>query len=433
MRNKTAILADMTSRFSPSQLPQGIVHSLISVGGTFFATGVSAVTVILISRFLGPTEFGIFSLVFAIVQIVTKLSDFGFNYAFQKFIPSASSDEERDFLLGQLTGLRVLLTIIILVSGLILSAPLGRLLNFPATWIFPLAMVLSLTGIVFDYLYAFLQSLEKFIPAAVLFITQSTLKLGVVVLLYAGVRSVEVVSAWYYIFPWFSIAPILWYSRRWIQLSFRFEWPKIAKTLPFVRHNALQVISVTVADNIDVLFVQMFLTTYLTGVYGGISRMAFFVAVLGMALGNVLNIRASRYTRKVDIDAFLKKGWIVAGGAMVGFVLSVLFARVGVFYTIGPEYVQAVPELIILFLSSFILIATVPLMAFFYSVDKPQYFSWSGVILIVTLILGDLLLIPQFGLMGAAVARLLARLAVAGFSLWYLRKVYRKQFASEEV
>ncbi len=393
---------------------QGFQQSVITFGGTLVATGISALTIILISRMLGPVEFGIFSLVFAIFSLFIKFGDAGFLYAMQKFVPTAreKSEHEVQQVLQHITGLRWKL-LLLWIPALLLSPVVTWAFQLPAWWIYPAALIFALIGIWFEHCMSLYQSLHRFIPAMVMFISQSALKLLIVGgLIFLGVKSAVSITVIYYLLPLLVLLPFLFLLKKYLRPTFTFEKELTGRLTQFLRHNSVQVIAIAIADNLDVLIVQLFLGVYLTGIYGGISRVAFLFSVLAISLGNVLNIRASRYILKADRQAFMKKSWGIVA-LSVGSCLAVIITAPWLLqYTIGSEYLMALTEFRILTISSFLLFMTVPFSSLFYSIEYPQYFSRVGWLLSGTLILFDLLLIPVFGLMGAAVARIISRVVV---------------------
>lgn len=399
---------------------QGFQQSVITFGGTLLATGISAITIILISRFLGPVEFGVFSLVFAIFSLFIKFGDAGFLYALQKFAPVAFATSKARGLqvLRHITGMRWQL-LVLWIPALLFSPIITWMFNLPHWWIYPASVIFSLIAIWFEHCMTLLQTLHKFVPAMVMFVSQSALKLLVVgLLLFSGIQSSGTITLVYYLLPLLVLLPVIFLLKNYLKPTFKFE-PELAYRIThFVKHNSVQVIAIAIADNLDVLIVQFFLGIYATGIYGGISRVAFLFSVLAISLGNVLNIRASRYQLASDRQAYIKKSWGVVGLSAVGCVAVMAIAPWLLQYTIGAEYLVALPEFRILTLSSFLLFMTIPFSSLFYSIEYPQYFSKIGWLLSGTLLLFDLLLIPVFGLMGAAVARVISRVVVMVLTRW---------------
>lgn len=406
----------------------GVRQSMITVGGTSMGLGISAVTTILISRFLGPEQFGWFSLVFAIFSILLKLGDAGFNFAFQKFVPKAFIESEKmgNRTIAQISGLRLRWGIGLLIGAVILTPLVTAVFKLPVWWIMPLAIVGAVIAVVFEHVMAVFQAIGKFTLAVSLLVGQSAGKLGVLfaVLLLGWLTTSAPISVGYFLIPLVILVPITWRLRAKLPVSARVSSQATQTYLPFIKHNAIQVIATGLVDHIDLLLIQVFLSTFETGIFSGVSKIAFLFTSIALSWGNVLNIRLSQYHSSEQRQAFYRKAWWIAGASLGGWMLTSLVSRWLVLLTIGPEYLVAWQELIILLASAWVFWATIPFIALFYSLDEPRFFSWSGVLLVGSMVGFDLLLIPQYGLMGASVARLLARVVVFGLAVaWVGRKI----------
>lgn len=70
---------------------QGLQQTALTVVGNMAGTALSAVALIIISRILGPSEFGQFSVGFAIVLILIKVNDVGLSAIVLKFAGQTTS------------------------------------------------------------------------------------------------------------------------------------------------------------------------------------------------------------------------------------------------------------------------------------------------------------------------------------------------------
>ena len=89
-------------------------------------------------------------------------------------------------------------------------------------------------------------------------------------------------------------------------------------------------------------------------------------------------------------------------------------------------------ELQVLFAANGLLIATVPLIALLYSDAKMSwFFSVSAVLQLITLVLGNLFLIPTYGIMGSAITRFIIRVVLLITTIVALLILYKKSTRSE--
>jgi O-antigen/teichoic acid export membrane protein len=168
------------------------------------------------------------------------------------------------------------------------------------------------------------------------------------------------------------------------------------------------------------------MSSYDTGIWSGASRIATFAGVIGWSIGSVLSVRVARYSDPKHLREYLSKAWKLALLVIFVLVLSIPLAGLSISLTIGPAYLSGTLPLQILLLATGISGATAPYIALFYLFDKPQYYAYAGLLQTAILIGGDLLFIPQFGLIGAATVRVVVRLSVTIFTLLYVRSSYRE-------
>ncbi len=403
---------------------QGLRQSAINISGSFVAAAFSALSIMLISRLLGPSAFGQFSTAFALALILVKVNDFGLSVAAGKLVPILKDKTEKKFLLNLIARRRLLISSIILIIGLVLSPFIGRLLNLSPVLI-ALAVILSLATTYFEHVIISLQALHRFTVGAIINSLQSMFKLifTLAFFIWAGAAEINLAGQVLIIFSFYMASPFLpvllfkSIQPANIPLSFSLNQAISQNRIQQLKQNLQQVVKHAswgilaggIIENIDILFVQGYLSDYEAGLLGGVSRIAMLLYVLAYALGSVLNPRAARYNDRQNLQAFWKKAWLIFGACVIGFVLSMFLAQPLIYYTIGPDYLPALSIMRILLAAGFVSLAVMPFIALFYAFDKPWYFSVSGVLQLAIVLLGNGLLVPEYGLQAAAWTRLGAR------------------------
>src|SRR5258707_10059407 len=125
------MIEDMRQYIQKLHQSDGLRQSLITVVGNTLATGLSAIALILISRMLGPVQFGEFSVGFAIIMILNRLNDFGLNTTITKFASRSAQDQESvQNIFGYTLKVKLVFSIILIVTGLIVTPFLVQLLHF---------------------------------------------------------------------------------------------------------------------------------------------------------------------------------------------------------------------------------------------------------------------------------------------------------------
>lgn len=393
-----------------------------------FGTGLSALAIILISRTLGPTAFGEFSVGLAISVILSKINDLGLSIALQKLAKN-EDHEQNNALFSETTKIKLVAGVVIAVIGIVLGQWLSDVLKLSSPWIIYGSFTLSLATVFFEHLQAVLQSLHRFMGTVVLMIAQSTLKLLFAVFFFwqqASTAPLVLIS--YLLAP---ALPLIAYTKllpQWVKIKLQNNTAHVRpEVFRVAQHSLVTLLATTLIENSDILFVQQALSSYETGLLGGVSKIALFFNIIAFSLSSVLNPRVARYHNKHDLRNFILKGLLLLPVVALGFLAILPFTSLLIRFSVGSEYLAVASILILLNLAAFITIAAAPFVALFFSYDAPWFFSLSGIVQIIIILVGNLIFVPEFGLEAAAWTRVVARLSLLGLSLGLGLWLYSKK------
>lgn len=467
-----------TNHFRKAWYSRGLRQAVLMIVGNSLATGLAAVALLIISRILGPAQFGEFTVGFAIVLILVRINDFGLSTAVLKYAGGSQDQDIRNFVYTLTLSYKLAFSLVLAVFGFFGAEWLASVLNFDNPWLLRLAFTLGLATTYYEHLLAVLQSLRRFTQAVIINAIQAGAKLlGASLSLAAGawsgstnflfgslgsvsstlgsmsslLGSVNFLFGFYILSP---IVPVLWW-RVWapgVAWWQRMSWWQILigwrkelhdkslaqwshtrrKVLSLARHSAVGLVAAGLIENIDILFLQHHLDSYETGIYGGASRIALLFAMVAYSLGNVLNPRVARYRTRDHLQKFIKKAWGLVILAGLGLMVLWPLASPLIWWTIGPEYLAGVGVLQILLAASFLAIASMPFIALFYSFDADWYFSVSGIVQLAIVITGNALLVPIFDLDAAAWTRLASRIFLFGFTVSCGLYLYHKHYVLKQ-
>jgi O-antigen/teichoic acid export membrane protein len=199
------------------------------------------------------------------------------------------------------------------------------------------------------------------------------------------------------------------------------------------KHTSIAFVSAGIIENIDILFVQKYLSSYETGLLGGVSRIALLFSLIAYSLGNVLNPRVARYKDKKDVNSYIKKALFLLVACIAAFLAFIPFGKLAILLTVGPEYLPGINILYILTAASFLAIAAVPFLALFYTFEASWYFSVSGILQLVIMIVGNAVFVPLYGLEAAAWTRLSTRLFLFIFTCLVALHQYKKRYPRHQI
>ena len=336
--------------------PSGLLSIAILGSGNVIGTVISAVALILFSRFMGPTEFGLFSAAFAAMQIVVRLSDLGTNMAAERAIARVAGKDDKlsDRLMRVALWFKLAsFTLSVAIAWLLSPWISSTLLHIDNVGLIRTAFVLALGTIFFEYSTIVFQSTNRFAMVARITIAQAVGKLifGLIFIWQGMLHATEGLLI-YGLLP--GIGAILgWTKNPLSSFSLPSTWRKdLGIILKVAKWTAIAAIAATLADNIDTLLVQSFMSSYDTGIWSGAVRIATFASVLGWSVGAVLNIRVAKYHDKEHLNAYLNKAWKVALAIFVVLALSIPFSALAINLTIGSAYLSGTLPLQILIIAA---------------------------------------------------------------------------------
>lgn len=416
--------------------PSGLLSIAILGSGNVIGTVISAVALILFSRFMGPTEFGLFSAAFAAMQIVVRLADLGVNTAAERAIARVAGKDENltdRYMRVALWFKLASFTVSAVIAWLLAPWISNTLLHINDVGLIRTAFVLALGTVFFEYSTIVFQSTHRFAMVVRITIAQALGKLifGLILIWQGALHATEGILI-YGILPGIGAA-LGWTKNPLSSFSLPKTWKAdIGTILKVAKWTAIGAIAATIADNIDTLLVQSFMSSYDTGIWSGAVRIATFASILGWTVGAVLNIRVAKYHDKEHLNVYLKKAWKAALAIFVVLAMAIPFSALAISLTIGGAYLSGTLPLQILIIAAGLSGAAAPFVALFYLFDRPEFYAYSGIVQTAILIIGDLILIPQFGLLGAAWVRVLVRVVMLVFTLVYARRAYVWHFRSHD-
>lgn len=399
-----------------SGVVQSLSYGLANVAGSIF----SAISLIILSRALGPANFGAFSVAFSLTQIFARLADFGLSVSLQKFIAKNYRHDADSVAAAVYWAARIKLisAIAAVIFGLLFGHIIGtRLFNLAEPRFATLGIVLASIIIFYEFTVLLHQSIHQFKIAAGLNAIQAGLKflLGLAVL-YLVLPSAYLCYVWYGLLPLF--AAIFGFSRLPAKYRRRLTLTpaQSAELLTTAKYSYVAALAITVADQLDVLMVKSILNEFQTGLYAAASRISLLFTMFASSIGTVLYTRVARYKGK-DLRLFYTKCLYTSLGLVLLTPLLLLLAKPLLLISAGTAYLDALATVRLLLLSTTLTMATVPLVAPFYSLDYPRYFMYTGLLQILLLVAGNFYFLPMLGIAGAAWAKIVMRTVVLLYTL----------------
>ena len=400
-----------------------IIERTVRGGAGFFTAnvitrGLGFAFIVVASRLLGPDEFGILALALSVFGLVRKFAVFGLPNTIQRFFSGQGENEiERIYAAVVFVGS---VGSIIAATGLYVCASWVAVEVFgQPNLVGPLRILaLGLTMAVgFEVLRSILQAKERVVDVVWIDLARSTGKiLAVTVLFMLGAKS-AVGGAWAVVIAFagaslFAVAKVRELSHRPV---FSEAFPQLQQVVGYAAPLVLVGFSYFLAQQADRLMLGWLADTRDVGLYTTTSTLAMTMSTLHIALVSIFMPLASEAYRDGEMghvrNAYLFiSRWM---GTVNGAALTV-FAGVGHWLLIlfGAEYATQATYIVLVILATLYFFGTWagPTGALLQMTNGHRVELVNSIIFIVANIGFNYLLIPIYGVVGAALATFLSGL-----------------------
>ncbi len=391
----------------------GIVFS-----GRLVGRGLGFLLHFLFASFLGPRQYGVFLLGFALFNFATPVSDLGLRLGVLRESASAEGRGDRDMVKGTILGGALL------ALGASLLAAVGLLMmrgwaasSFKApdlSWLLPLfalALPFATVGAIF---MSGLQALRKMAALSIIqYLIDPLLRIIIfVALILLGWQLLAAGASYLLASVAIAVLALFWLSSSISLLSPPFftrfhPGPLLAFSLPLLMSNVVGF----VLQWSDILLLGYYLTAREVGIYGAAGRLAGLGGVFLMAVSTIFAPKIYALHGQGDLEEVGRlyqrsTRWVLMCVIPL-FFYTVLNAE-PLLSLFGPEFVRGSPALIILAGAYLVMTGTGPAGDVVLMTGKSKAILYAAAASGALGLGLNVYLIPRFGLLGAAVATGLA-------------------------
>ncbi|GAB4445822.1 MAG: hypothetical protein Kow00120_15900 [Anaerolineae bacterium] len=393
------------------------------LGGHGLRLALGLVSSALLARGLGPQGLSLFSVVGATMMIAVTVADFGMNHSAVRFIaadraaaPAQARQTVSVFARLKLLGALATFSIMIALSG-----PLAGLLNLPADS-GPLLMFMAGLGLLATSLSGVLgtvlRALSRFGALVLTQLFTIALTILLVAALYTAGRlevvsalAVGVAAALATAGLSYFLLPPSW--RRAVRASARLNSAAGRRLLTFSRWLWVSATLSILLVQLDLLLLNRWMPPLAVGVYALALNLALKADVFNQSLHTVLLPSASALSGRSAYLAYLRRGLARSLAMALPLVLALPLARPFIIAVYGPAYAESVGVFHILMLVVLFDLLTTPVLLLAFPMDMPRLIAAADALRVLTLLGASAALIPVWGLYGAAIAKLAAKVAGA--------------------
>lgn len=409
---------------------------IINISGSILSSALSLIFFIYLSHQLGPSQFGVFSALIAIMTLLSDVSDFGLSSSILRFIPLERYQSPI------LQSRFLVLTIIIrLISVSLLSFIL--LLIFKLIPIFInqniteyILIITILGGICLSLFNAFItikQAQKKYLVTSIInsvgnavrillaLILVTILNKGIIPNLYAYIAGTVV-----------SIIGLVYF----LPIRAFFHKPtksELSDLIGFNKWAALTAIFYAVYSRLDVILTLKFSSSYQAGLYAAASKITFIIPILISSIIVIWGPNLSSSNNKQQAFNHLSRMFKQSLVLITGLIMILPFAREIISLIYGEKFLSATLPLELLIIGWVVYLFYIPITQFItYFFANSRLVSFISFIQFISIIIFDFILIPKEGALGAAISLLVGNVIALSISavIFFLNLKYSKDLMS---
>lgn len=414
--------------FSSSTFRQSAVTFL----GTVINGALGAFFYIIAARFLGPAQFGLFTIAVLVLTMVSDVGDLGTDTGLVRFVGKHRKENPQKANRFLKLGLEIKI-----VVSLFVAAVGWFLAPWVATFFFgkpELSNLLRISflgvsgALLFSFIIRGLQAFEKFWLWSWIQISANAIRILLVLGLFLSLRlSTSSLLGVYALVPLIGfVAGLFLLGRNFLKVKGEFLEAK-----DFFHYNkwvALFALIAAFSGRLDSFMSARFLSIVEVGIYGAATQLVQIVPQLVNAISTVVAPKIAGMGTKTELIIYLKKVQLfVLGIAFLGILaIPLVVYLIPVLY--GQAYVASVPVFIILLFAMLVFLISIPVHnAVFYYFSYPKLFVWISLGYLAIIATIGFFLIPRFGITAAAASVLLGN--IFNFivpAVWVLKKLHKR-------
>lgn len=405
-------------------------HLTLVLVGNIAAAGMGFLSILIISRVLTVSAFGLFNLALSIMITLSSFSGMGTETSmvtFASFHLGNGRPGEAARVIRVSLYARAVFSLIIAMTVFLTARPLSTaIFHYPE--LVPL-IELSAVGIFVISIAAFFKSVfftyQLFKRSVVQQLLVDILKL-VSVFCFLYLLRMETVTA----FAIFALAPLLGIIYGFVMLKGRLtikneQVPGLYRRLfDFSKWLLISNLCILTLPYVGIFMLSNMDSSEAAGIYALALNLTYIFPIIIYSLHSVLLPEVSRFKEREQFEKYFKSSLKVSFLIAVAIVPILIFSSKIIPFFFGAKYVGSVPVFNLLLLGFFAVTVNSTLRVLLFSIEKPHVVTLVDSLKLFIMIILSYLFIPYLGVKAPAAAYLLVNaLALASLSIYVFKKI----------
>lgn len=393
------------------------------VSGTLPSIVLLSVFNILAARFLGPTEYGKYTLIQSVAAFIGISMIMGYHTTIAKFLPESQDPAEHSKTISSVYMLTLMFTVATVILYVIFMPEISSIFNISQEFL-TLAIAFA---VIFTFYTLTTNTIRGLLRMKLYSLFQVAYAVMVLAIFLAFVFSGPITfeSILYPVFISYGITAVAIFLmiRKYLVLKIDLSW--ISRLTRYSLFCVIGAVSFTFYSNIDKILININLTPSDLGIYGAYSLAA--ISVTSLMLGTFISVFFPTASQYQDKSPIFKMFFRLLPFLIVLGIPFLIVCEVGVLWLYGKQY-TLYPDLVVLFAIAGVSQSIQNLYGWILNTDSNtgvKISSVSAVFLAVVDLALNITLIPVFGVRGAVIAITLSYLATFLIMIGLTKRYYR--------
>jgi len=402
--------------------------------GNIIAQGFAFLTLVIVSRELGPDEYGIFSLLLAVFTFAVQFSDFGVSTGYIKYV-TESGEKERDIFATMLIS-KLVLACFVVITLFFLSGFVSRFF-FSEEAYSGLIKCISIAVLFHSFFHMFVirdQALQNFKRFSVLNVSHNLLKMISVVILAISFPREVYLESFIMAYSFSVLVLVVWLLSANVRDVFLskpdFEYFLGVYKLSFWVF--LSSVATLVMMRLDILMLQRIIGSDEAGYYSAAMNLAMIFPLITASLVATLHPKLNSFLRENSVQEYVKK---IMNNAKYLFLVLLVIEVASPFlipFVFGEEYEGSVHVFQILLVAFTFGVIVNPISLVIYYFNKAYMLTLLNFLQLPVNFFGNILLIPLMQAEGAAISTVSLNL-LGGIFIYFLVGYYGSRYKKSSV
>lgn len=402
-------------------------HITLVLFGNVVAAGIGFLAVLLISRELSVSDFGLFNLSMSIMLIVSRLSSLGMNTPMVKFASSYLEVNKRAAaaqVIRTTFRVRVIASLILAVITFSCAELIStKVFNYPdLTSLIKLVSSGILGVATFSYIRSALHAYQLFKKSIILQLLVDVGKFSTVIILifFLGNMDTFVAVAVFALMPFLGIIPGL---RQLSSKIFSAEKPiqnLFTKFFSYSKWRFISQVCATTLPFLGILMLAKISGSEAAGIYGLAVNLTLILPIINYSLVTVLLPKVSMFREAGQFKDYLERSLMISFYIGISVIPFLFISHKIIPFFFGLRYLDSVPVFNWLMLSAILYSTNSIIHIALYSMNKPHIVAIVDLFMLFVMVAGCYILIPFLDTLAPAILALIVNAVALAFTSWYV-------------